>query len=33
LLDFQRLGIVEEMTGQRRNRVVYFREYHQLFLS
>lgn len=33
LADLQRLDIVAEMTGQRRNRVFYFREYYQLFLS
>jgi len=33
LADLQQLGIVAEMTGQRRNRVFYFREYYHLFLS
>lgn len=33
LADLQQLGIVAEMTGQRRNRVFYFREYFHLFLS
>ena len=33
LADLQNLGIVAEMTGQRRNRVFCFKEYYQLFLS
>lgn len=33
LADLQNLGIVAEMTGQRRNRVFYFREYYHLFLT
>lgn len=33
LADLQKLGIVAEMTGQRRNRVFYFREYYNLFLT
>ena len=33
LADLQQLGIVSEMTGQRRNRVFYFREYYSLFLE
>ncbi len=33
LADLQMLGIVAEMTGQRRNRVFCFREYYHLFLS
>jgi len=33
LADLQQLGIVAEMTGQRRNRVFIFREYYQLFLT
>lgn len=31
LTDLQRLGIVAELTGQRRNRVFYFKEYYDLF--
>jgi Fic family protein len=31
--DLQNLGIVAEMTGQRRNRVFYFRDYYNLFLT
>lgn len=33
LADLQKLGIVAEMTGQRRNRVFYFRDYYHLFLE
>jgi len=31
LVDLIRLNIVDEMTGNRRNRVFYFRDYYQLF--
>lgn len=33
LADLLQLGTIAEMTGQRRNRVFYFREYYHLFLS
>lgn len=33
LADLQHIGIVAEMTGKRRNRVFYFKEYFHLFLS
>lgn len=33
LSDLQRLGIVTETTGQRRNRIFHFEEYYHLFLS
>lgn len=33
LAGLQQLGIVAEMTGQRRNRVFCFRDYYNLFLS
>lgn len=33
LADLQLLGIVTEMTGRRRNRIFYFREYYHLFES
>ncbi|SKA94192.1 Fic family protein [Prosthecobacter debontii] len=33
LSDLRRLGIVHELTGKRRNRVFYFKEYYQLFAS
>jgi Fic family protein len=33
LADLLQTGIVAEMTGQRRNRVFYFREYYELFLG
>jgi Fic family protein len=31
--EFQKLGILHELTGRRRNRVFYFKEYYQLFTS
>ena len=31
IADLRKLGILHEMTGQRRNRVYYFRDYYQLF--
>jgi Fic family protein len=33
LADLQQLGIIHELTGQRRNRVFYFMEYYNLFLK
>lgn len=33
LADLRKLGIIHELTGQRRNRVFYFKDYHQLFQS
>ena len=33
LADLSTLGIIHEMTGKRRNRVFYFKEYYNLFVS
>ncbi len=33
LADLGRLGLVHELTGKRRNRVFYFKDYYELFLS
>lgn len=33
LMDFVRLGILEEVTGKQRNRVFLFRDYYQLFAT
>ena len=33
IAEFQRLGILHELTGKRRNRVFYFKDYYQLFTS
>ncbi len=33
LADLRKLGIIHELTGQRRNRVFYFKDYYQLFQS
>ena len=33
IAELQKLGIVHELTGRRRNRVFYFKDYYQLFLA
>ena len=33
IAELQRLGILHELTGKRRNRVFYFKDYYQLFAS
>lgn len=33
LAELRKLGIVHELTGRRRNRVFYFKDYYQLFLT
>jgi hypothetical protein len=31
--EFQKLGILHELTGRRRNRIFYFKDYYQLFTT
>jgi hypothetical protein len=33
IAEFQKLGILHELTGKRRNRVFYFKDYYQLFAT